>query len=272
MHANHPAIGELLREWRQRRHRSQLDLACDAEISQRHLSFVESGRSQPSREMIGRLADCLAIPLRERNPLFLAAGFAPPYREHDLATPEMGAVRRVIELVLKGHEPFPAMVVDRHWHLVLANRPVHRLLIGVDPSQLQPPVNVLRLSLHPRGLAPRIINYHGWRAHILHQVKAQIQRSADPVLVALLAELEQLPPPDGAGPDDQAPLGEFPRVAVPLVLRSEAGPLSFLSTITVFGTPTDIILSELAIESFFPADDPTAHALRRLSEGPAGAQ
>ena len=265
-----PPVGELLRTWRQRRRLSQLDLACDAEISQRHLSFVESGRSQPSREMIERLATCLTIPLRERNELFLAGGFAPPYVERALDTPGMEAAREVIELVLKGHEPFPAIAVDRHWHLVLANRQVGPLLAGVDPALLEPPINVLRLSLHPQGMAPRIINYHEWRGLLLHQLRGQIQSSGDPGLERLLHELEQLPAPANAGPARAAPTGALSRLAVPLVLGSDLGPLSFLSTITVFGTPTDIVLSELAIESFFPADKETALALRRLADAPPG--
>ena len=269
-----PPVGELLRDWRQRRRRSQLDLACDAEVSQRHLSFVESGRSQPSRDMIERLAQCLDVPLRERNALFLAAGFAPPYVERGLDLPEMAGARQIIDLLLKAHEPFPALAVDRHWNLVLANRPVSQLLVGIDPGLLAGPINVLRLSLHPQGLPPRIVNYHEWRALLLNQLRGQIQASGDEGLRALLQELEHLQAPDNAG---ERPLSApaqpagLARLAVPMILRSEVGPLSFLSTMTVFGTPTDIVLSELAIETFFPADAATAAALRSLAEGPAAA-
>jgi transcriptional regulator with XRE-family HTH domain len=251
-------VGEQLREWRQRRRMSQLDLACDAEISTRHLSFVETGRAVPSREMLLRLVERLDVPLRERNALLLAAGFAPMFKERRLDDPELQAARRVVERVLKGHAPYPALAVDRHWHLVLANEAVAPLLAGVDADLLQPPVNVLRLSLHPRGLAPRIANFGEWRAHLLARLHAQVVASADPVLAALLRELADYPvPPD----DDAPPAHDTAGVAVPFQLRTPGGVLSFISTTTVFGTPVDVTLSELALETFFPADDATARAL-----------
>lgn len=259
-------VGELLRSWRQRRRLSQLDLSVEAEISQRHLSFIESGRSAPSREMILRLAERLAVPLRERNVLLTAAGFAPIYRERRLDDPQLEAARQVVELLLKGHEPYPALAVDRHWTLLFANKPVFQLLTGVDPSLLQPPVNVLRLSLHPGGLAPRIRNYREWRAHILARLAEQVERSADPVLMALIEELKGYAAPAGAGSYQSARRPEFANIAVPLELVAEDEVLSFLSTTTVFGTPIDVSLSELAIESFFPADSATATAMRRLTE------
>jgi transcriptional regulator with XRE-family HTH domain len=267
----HP-VGELLREWRQRRSLSQLALACDADISQRHLSFVESGRSAPSRDMVLRLAEQLAVPLRERNALLVAAGFAPAYRERTLDDPALAAAREAIDLLLAGHEPYPALAVDRHWTLVVANKRVSLLLAGVDATLLQPPVNVLRLSLHPDGLAPRIANFRDWRAHILARLHRQIDNSADPILLKLIEELKAYPTPPNAKPPRRQAHTVFAGIAVPLELTTNHGTLSFLSTTTVFGTPVDISLSELAIESFFPADPATKEAMRRLtSEMEAGA-
>jgi transcriptional regulator with XRE-family HTH domain len=268
---SNPSVGDLLREWRQRRHLSQLGLASDAEISQRHLSFVESGRSAPSRAMVLRLAEQLEIPLRERNALLVAAGFAPVYPNRPLDDPGMEAAREAIGLILHGHEPNPALAIDRHWTLVSANRAVAHLLAGVDADLLQPPVNVLRLSLHPRGLAPRIGNYREWRAHVIGRLARQVDNSADPVLTGLLAELKALPVPPGARPC--RPHGEraFGGVAVPLDLATEHGTLSFISTTTIFGTALEISLSEIAIESFFPADRVTAMAMRQWDEGAVSA-
>ena len=260
MNATRP-VGDLLREWRQRRRMSQLDFAVEAEISSKHLSFLETGRSRPSREMVLRLAELLEVPLRERNTLLVAAGFAPMFRESTLDAPELSAARAAVDLVLKGHEPYPALAIDRHWTLLASNRAVTPMLIGVDPELLQPPLNVLRLSLHPRGLAPRIVNLAEWRAHLFARLRRQIEVSADAVLIALLEELAAYP----------APAGEATRAAessdgfvVPLRLAAHGNVLSFISTTTVFGTPIDITLSELALESFFPADASTAAALLQL--------
>ena len=257
--------GDMLRQWRRRRHLSQLDLALEADISQRHLSFIESGRSAPSRDMVLRLAEQLAVPLRERNALLVAAGYAPAYRERPLADPALKAARDAVDLVLAGQEPFPALAVDRYWNLVAANRAVELLLTGIDPAMLAPPLNVLRLSLHPKGLAPRIANYREWRAHILSRLSHQIDASSDPALVALLAELKDYPAPPGAKPHRPSASRDFGGVVVPLLLASDHGVLSFFSTTTVFGTPVDITLSELAIESFFPADDATSETMRRIA-------
>ncbi|WP_349596513.1 helix-turn-helix domain-containing protein [Azospirillum argentinense] len=260
-------IGELLRAWRKRRGFSQLDLACEADVSTRHVSFLETGRSQPSRTMLLHLADRMDIPLRDRNALLAAAGFAPVFSEHRLDDPEMQAARRAVDLVLTGHEPHPALAVDRHWTLVAANRAVAPLLAGAAPDLLQPPVNVLRLSLHPSGLAPRIENLAQWRTHILHRLTRQIDVSADPVLTALLDELKGYPAPDGpavnASNGRNDPLPSHDGVVVPLRLRTEAGTLSFFSTTTVFGTAVDVTLSELAIEAFFPTDSATADVMRQ---------
>jgi transcriptional regulator with XRE-family HTH domain len=255
------SFGRQLREWRQRRRRSQLDLALDAEISQRHLSYVESGRSQPSREMVLRLAEQLDVPLRERNALLLAAGYAPMFQERPLNDPAMRAARAAVDLVLKGHEPFPALAVDRHWTLVASNAAVPPLLEGVaEASLLRPPVNVLRLSLHPGGLAPRIVNLAEWRSHVLERLRQQVWATADATLAALSDELAALPAPRAK--PRLVEHRDYAGVAVPLELATPRGALSFLSTTTVFGTPVDVTLAELAIEAFFPADEATARALR----------
>jgi transcriptional regulator with XRE-family HTH domain len=252
-------VGRLLREWRQRRHLSQLDLACDAEISTRHLSFIETGRSSPSRDMVLRLAERLEVPLRARNTLLTAAGFAPMFRERPLGDPALEAARVAIERLLAAHEPFPALAVDRHWMLVASNGAATRLMGGIDPALLTPPINVLRVSLHPNGLAPRIVNLHDWRAHVLARLRRQIEVSADPILRALATELAAYPAP-GSQAEPLAPSND---VIVPLRLATGAGVLSFLSTTTIFGTPVDVTLSEIALESFFPADEQTAAAQRR---------
>ncbi len=258
-------VGELLRHWRQRRRRSQLDLAGDAEISTRHLSFLETGRSRPSREMLLRLAEWLDVPLRERNAMLLAAGYAPVFSERPLADPTMEAARRTIQRVLDGHEPYPALAVDRHWTLVMANAAVPLLMGNVeDAALLQPPVNVLRLSLHPRGLAPRIANLGEWRAHLLARLHRQIEVSGDPVLATLLDELRAYPAGAGGAASSGDTDHDFAGIAVPLQFLTPAGTLSFISTTTVFGTPVDLTLAELALETFFPADDACAEALRRL--------
>jgi transcriptional regulator with XRE-family HTH domain len=256
-------VGGLLRDWRQRRRLSQLDLACEADISTRHLSFLENGRAQPSRDMVLHLAERLEVPLRDRNVMLIAAGFAPMFTERPLADPALGAARRAVELILAGHEPYPALAVDRHWQLVAANAAVNRLLAGVDPALLQPPVNVLRLSLHPQGMAPRIENLGQWRGHLLERLRRQVDVTGDMILNSLLGELRSYPAPRGA----QAHVAghEYADVVVPLRLRSDAGLLSLVSTTTVFGTPLDITLSELALESFYPADASTAEALRNLA-------
>lgn len=260
MSTPHPPIGLLLREWRQRRRRSQLDLALDAEVSTRHLSYVESGRASPSREMVLRLATQLDVPLRARNTLLLAAGYAPAYRE-DAA---IGGVREVVQLILDAQAPNPALAVDRQWHLVAANAVLPKLLEGIaEAALLAPPVNVLRLSLHPAGLAPRIANLAEWRAHVLERLHRQVEASGDADLAALLAELRALPCPPKVAPTSPAlvPGG----VVVPLLLDSPAGRLALLSTTTVFGSPMEVTLSELAIEAFYPADAETAARLRALA-------
>jgi transcriptional regulator with XRE-family HTH domain len=256
-------VGHLLRDWRKRRRLSQLDLACEAEISSRHLSFLETGRSVPSREMVLRLARQLEVPLRERNALLVAAGYAPVFKATALEDPALDGARKVIDLLLRGHEPYPAIAVDRHWTMISANRSVPLLVAGIDPSLLEAPVNVLRLTLHPAGLASRIANLVEWRSHLFARLRRQIDVSADPVLVELLKELRSYPV-QSQGNISATSETDFAGVAVPFQLQTEAGVLSFLSTTTVFGTPVDITLSELAMESFFPADIPTLEALNKL--------
>ena len=254
-------FGPLLREWRQRRRISQLDLACQGNISTRHLSFLETGRARPSRDMVLHLAEELDVPLRERNNLLTAAGFAPVYREGQLTDPSLRAARQAMETVIHGQMPFPALAVDRHWTLVIANDAVATLLAGVDPALLTPPVNVLRLALHPAGLAPRTLNLSVWRSHLLGRLHRQAEVTADPVLAGLLADLRAYPTPPGAQLPAQ-PLPETPEMVIPFQLTTVLGPMSLVSTTTVFGGPMDITLSELAMECFYPADEATARILR----------
>lgn len=262
-----PLIGALIREWRMRRRMSQLDLAGEAAISQRHLSFIESGRAQPSREMILHLSERLSVPLRQRNRLLLAAGFAPSYTERPLEHPSLAPALAAVERVLKGHEPNPALAVDRHWNLVASNAQLTPFLEGVaEPSLLQPPVNVLRLSLHPKGIAPRIVNLAEWRAHLLARLRGLIEATGDPDLEELEAEL--LTYPSGVT-RTRVVHDEATAIVHPLRIRMNDAVLSFISTITVFGTPLDVTLSELAIESFFPADEETRFALQRMAAGQA---
>ncbi|HET7793039.1 MAG TPA: helix-turn-helix transcriptional regulator [Rhizobacter sp.] len=264
-----PPVGALLREWRQRRRLSQLDLALDADISTRHLSYMENGRATPSRAMVLHLAEQLEVPLRERNTLLAAAGYAPLYPERKLDDPALQAARATVEQLLKAHEPHPALAVDRHWNMLAHNPSLLLLMQGIPPELLQPPVNVLRLSLHPQGVAPKIVNLLAWRDHLFERLRHQITVSADPVLAALLKELQGYPVPADA--EQHEPIAGN-AVAVPLKIRSSVGVLSFLSTTTVFGTPIDITLSELALETFFPADEFTTQALRHLSDGQKAAQ
>ena len=259
-------IGDLIREWRLRRRLSQLDLACDAEISTKHLSFLETGRSLPSREMLLHLTDRLAVPLRERNNMLRAAGFPPTYQERTWDDPEFQTARRSVDLILAVHEPNPALAIDRHWNMIGSNNAVVNLIAGADPLLLTPPVNIIRLCLHPAGLAPRIINLLEWRRHIVARLHQQIEVTGDPFLLDLVEEVRDYPLPPGT-PGRSVPR-DHEILAVPFKLATIHGSLAFFSTTTVFGTPVDITLSELAIESFFPADPATAAIMRRLAERP----
>jgi transcriptional regulator with XRE-family HTH domain len=258
-------VGDYLREWRQRRRMSQMDLALEAGISTRHLSFLETGRSQPSREMVLLLAEKLDMPLRERNVMLVSAGFAPLYSERSLDEPALAGMRQAVDLVLKGHDPYPALAVDRHWSLVTANEALLSLVQGVDPALLRPPVNVLRLSVHPAGLGRRILNFTQWRDHLVHRLHRQVDMTGDAALAALAEELRAYPTPMAAG-RTPAPKRDYAGLVVPLQLATEEGVLTLFSTTTVFGTPVDVTLSELAIESFFPADPETAVTLNRMAE------
>ena len=267
MHTRKPTatdpFGKHLRHWRQHRRLSQLDLAHEARVSTRHLSYVETGRAEASREMVLRLAERLEVPLRERNALLMAAGYAPMYRQRPLDDPELASARRAVDLVLKGHEPFPALAVDRHWNLVASNAVVPLLLEGASVELLTPPINVLRLSLHLDGIAPRIANLAQWRSHLLERLQQQIAVTEDSVLAALHDELAAYPSPS-VGHDLPTIRNETNGVVVPFQMMSRAGLLSFISTTTIFGSPVDITLQELAIESFFPADSRTASALNEM--------
>ena len=236
---------------------SQLDLACEAEISTRHLSFLETGRAAPSRDMVLHLAESLDVPLRERNQLLLAAGFAPVFGDRALDDPELAAVRGAIDAIIAAHEPYPALAVDGHWRLVTANAALKRLLQGVAADLLRPPVNVLRLTLHPKGLAPRIKNLPVCRDHLLGRLKRQVRATGDSELQALHDELSAIRIPRAG-----RPAGDGFALAVPLELETEGGVLSLISTTMVFGTPRDIALAELAIETLLPADAATAALLR----------
>lgn len=255
-------FGEQLREWRQRRRLSQLDLASEAELSTRHLSFVETGRAKPSRDMVMRLSEALELPLRSRNELLIAAGFAPSFPEQPLDDASQSEARLLVQRILDAHMPFPAIAIDRHWHLAARNLAAGALMAGIAPHLLEPPVNVLRVSLHPEGLAPRIANLAEWKRHILERLRHQVSQSGDPVLEELADELRSYPAPASKMPASDGNA----MIAIPLILNSPVGELSFISTTTVFGTPVEVTLSELAIESFFPADSETAERLRALAE------
>src|SRR6201993_1160479 len=254
-------VGEHLREWRQRRHLSQLDLAVDAEISARHLSFVETGRASPSREMVMKLAERLDVPLRERNVLLVAAGYAPAFAQRSLDDPMLKSARAAIELVLKAHEPNPALAYDRHWNLVSANRMVAPLLEGIPQRLLGQPFNVLRLSFHPEALAARTVNLAEWCGHLLERLHRQCETTADPELLKLYHDLKAYPIPARSGPLSSD------NVAIPFKMRLGGDTLSFISPTMIFGTPVDITLSELAIETFFPADELTAERMRNTAAG-----
>ena len=247
-------VGPLLREWRQRRRMSQLDLALEAGVSARHLSFLETGRSRPSPEMVLHLAEQLEVPLRDRNRMLLAAGYAPVYGESGLDEPEMEPIRKALDLVLRGHEPYQAVVVDRGWDIVAANSAVGVLTEGVAPELL---TNAMRVALHPDGLAPRIVNLGEWRAHLLERLGRQVVLSGDEILRELYDEVSAYP---GPPPEEPTHPGD---IVVSLHLRAGDRVLRFFSTVAVFGTAVDITVSELAIESFFPADAQTADYLKR---------
>jgi transcriptional regulator with XRE-family HTH domain len=254
-----PGVGPLLRDWRQRRRLSQLDLANEAAVSARHLSFVETGRSRPSRELVMHLAEHLDVPLRERNSLLLAAGYAPRYEQTPLEAHEMAPVREALDSILAGHEPFPAVVVDRTWDIVTANAAALAVLTdGVAAELLAPPANAMRIAVHPEGMAPRIVNFAEYATHLIDRLRREARVFGDRRLLDLVEELVGYPGVAGS----PEPADTARRLFVPLVLRAGESELAFFSTIATFGTARDVTVDELAIESFFPADAPTAAALR----------
>jgi transcriptional regulator with XRE-family HTH domain len=255
-----PRVGELLKMWRSKRRVSQLDLASQAGVSPRHLSFVETGRSKPSREMVLHLAEHLDVPLRDRNAMLTAAGFAPVYRESPLDAPELASVRQAIEVILANHEPCPAFVIDGAWNLLEANAGVVAFLDLIAPDLLEPPMNVIRASLHPRGLSRHIVNFDEYAAHVIERLNRQLAATADPGLEALLDEVMAYPDVARAIGDTVLPP---PAAVLPMHFRLDDGTeLRFFSTMTVFGSPLDVTIAELAIESFFPADEATAALFR----------
>jgi transcriptional regulator with XRE-family HTH domain len=242
---------------------SQLDLSIETGVSARHLSFVETGRSRPSPELILRLAEQLDMPLAERNKMLLAGGYAPAYPSHELGDPEVAPVRAAVRQILDGHSPYPAVLIDQHWHLVEANPAVALLTAGAEPHLLIPPINVLRLSLHPDGMAPRILNLPEWRAHLLNRLRQQAVTTNDPALYELHEELRGYPGDSSHAP----PMSDaVSRVVIPLRYRHNDQELSFFSTTTVFGTPLDVTVAGLAIEACFPADPATTETLHALAE------
>lgn len=257
------SVGPLLRGWRQRRRLSQMALALQADVSARHLSFVENGRAHASRELLLHLAEELEVPLRDRNSMLVAAGYAPIYSETPMDAESMRQVREAIDRLLASHEPFPAIVVDRAWDVVAANRPALALISeDLSPALLSPRVNALRVALHPEGLAPRIVNFAEWRGHLLERLRRQVVATGSKDLTDLYQELGRLP--GGVFEHEEPPHQD---VFVPLRIRSRGRELSFFSTIATFGAPADITLAELAIESFFPANPQTAAALREPTGG-----
>lgn len=263
-------VGQLLREWRLRRRLTQLELAHDAGISPKHLCFLETGRAQPSRNMLLRLAEYLQVPLRDRNLLLNAAGYASEFTQRRLDDSDLQPARRAIDALLAAHKPNPAYVVDRYWTLIAGNGGFVPFLGPVDSKLLQPPVNVLRLTLHPQGLAPRLANYEEWRFHVLASVRRQSEISRDPELAALWRELAayQLPREMRAAPVSDSEQESY-RFAVPFQLVTPTGTLSFFSTTTVFGSPVEITVAEISLEAFYPADEFTAQALRQAADLPA---
>ena len=259
-----PSVGELAREWRQRRRRSQLDLALDVGVSPRHLSFVETGRSRPSPELVMALGHHLDVPLRERNTMLLAAGYAPQYSERSLDDPEAASVRTAIQRMLDAHDPYPGVVIDRHWNVLLANPAASALTVGLPEHVLTPRLNVYRVCLHPDGLASRTTNLSEWASYLVHQLRRTLVLTGDPEVEELFAEVSEYPSVTAVA-GRQPASREEPPLLVPFRLEVGDHELSLFTTLTTFGTPRDITLDELAIELFFPADETTADLLRASS-------
>jgi transcriptional regulator with XRE-family HTH domain len=259
------SAGTLVRDWRVRRRRSQMDLALEVGVSPRHLSFVETGRSKASPELLLALAEHLEIPLRERNLILLAGGYAPHFSRLPLDSREMAQVHRTLQRILDGHDPYPALVIDRYWNVVLANRAAGPLLTGLPRHVIDPEPNVFRISLHPDGLAPRTVNFEDWARYLLGQLHRAARLTGDATLEALVAEVTGYPDVAALGDWRTQPNGAELALLVPLLLKSPAGDLSLFTTLTVFGKPQDVTLSELAVELFYPGDDATEVRLRAAS-------
>jgi transcriptional regulator with XRE-family HTH domain len=266
--ARRPPVGEMLRDWRHRRRLSQLDLSLRADVSTRHLSCVETGRSRPSRKMLLHLAEQLAVPLRDRNSLLLAAGYAPAFAHRELDAPELRPVRDAIDQLLRAHEPNPALVIDHHWGVIASNRALDVLTDGVASFLLEPPINVLRVTLHPEGLAPRIVNLHTWRTHLLERVAAEALARGDTALAALHDELSGYPGGEPEPPLDAAAA----MIAIPLRIRVHEQELSFITARTRFGMPAEVTVADLSIESLYPADRLTARTMKERASAVANGQ
>ncbi len=259
-----PTFGDLLRQWRERRRLTQLDLAFDAGVSARHLSFIETGRSQPSMEMVLRLAERLDIPIRERNQLLLAAGYAPAFPERPLADPELAGVREALDVIVSGQDPFPAVVVDRYWNLVYPNRTVVALMANVSPALLEPPINTLRVALHPDGLMKDLLNPGDVQNYYLTRLRRTAALTADPKIIELLEEVSSYPSHE---PERDLTLPSAPEEILTPIIRmriSTGDEIRLFATVVTFGSAAEVTTSELSIELSFPADAGTAESLRRL--------
>lgn len=261
-----PSVGDLLREWRHRRNRSQLDLSIDVGVSARHLSFVETGRSRPSPELVLAVAEHLEVPLRDRNTMLLAAGYAPRFTETSLDDDAMARVRASLQRLLDAHDPNPGVVIDRAWNVLLANRAALAFTDGIPMDLLQPEMNVFRLCLHPDGLAARTTNFDEWGAYLVRQIRRSVQLTGDPHLEAIEAEVLAYPNVAALPTIPPGEPGEEPTLLVPFTMIGAGGvELSMFTTLTTFGTPRDVTLDEVSIELFFPADDATDRALQSNS-------
>ncbi|MFE7773442.1 helix-turn-helix domain-containing protein [Streptomyces sp. NPDC057445] len=272
-------VGPLLRSWRTRRRLTQLELALRADSSARHISFIETGRSRPSEEMVLRLAEHLDVPVRDRNALLLAAGYAPRYAETPIDDPALESLRAGLDRLLQGYEPYPAIVVDGAYTVVAANRGIAMLLEGLPEHLLTPPLNAMRITLHPEGLAPRIRNLREWRGHLLAQMERQIAPARSEALRELYREVSAYPLPETAGdgldgledrdepgrPEGREDPRPYPYFALPLRIEHHGTLLSFVSSISTFNTPLDVTVAELAIETFLPADPATVKYLQSLT-------
>lgn len=263
------AVGDLLRDWRHRRHRSQMDLALDVGVSPRHLSFVETGRSRPSPELVLALARHLEVPLREQNTLLLAAGYAPRFHETSLDDDAMARIRASLQRMLDAHDPYPGVVIDRQWNVVLANAAALQLTAGVPDHLLGPELNVFRLSLHPEGLAARTRNFEDWATYLLGQIRRTVRITGDERMAAIEEEVRAYP--NVAALPDRPLVEDEPPLLVPVVLDVGGTDVALFTTLTTFGTPRDVTLDELAVELFFPADDAAEDLLRGATTAGAGA-